>query len=162
MTTQRRGRQAGRGRPIGRRASGRLVWNTAAISTTLTVDTIVGINMDNIGEPATRTAGVIQRVLFPILTVAFDAAATLETRRFRMALALRLSSIDSADFNDLFTSHNDGPDWLIATGRNLRLAATAQAVTVDMTEGFNNGAIDARVKRRRAQDVNTLWLVFQN
>ncbi len=156
MTTQRRGRRSQR---TPRARTSRRVWANSTIATSLTVDAIQIIDMLAIADDFMLFDSTILSVLMTDLFVSFDAAAVLETRQFQIALLTGKNTLDSDDFLSLFAS-NIGPPYMWRTGKQARLAASVQAVTVDFTEGAHE--IRIKAKRRFTENDETLWFVVQN
>ena len=145
-------------RRSGRRTS-RKVWVNRIIQGALTIDTIQLFDMLTSAVDFMKFDSTILRVLFPSLSVSFDATATLGNREFAFSVFTGPENLDSADVPDLFTSGIGQPHMSYAKN-NFRLAATAQSVTTDLRP--NGETLDIKAKRRFKENDTTLWLALQN
>ena len=149
-----------RARTTRRGRTGRDVWvNTSLLNIPQSVD---GLHIQNLllGAPDFMTFDMtINRVIIP--TFVFHAAtlAATGTRQFRWALQVAPKTMDSADFEPLFTD-SVGPPWLATGGAAQLLPAVAGVFT--FTLAGHNGIIDVKAKRRFRENDSTLFLITEN
>jgi len=155
MTTRTsRARRAPRGR------TARMVWVNTNVNFTGIIDGLQ--NLDLLAGAAEFMVfdTTIVQVVIPELNFAFtNNALTTGNRQARAALQVGPTTMDSVDFQDLYSSSIGAP-WMWFSGAGGRIPNTQTTLNLNLAHDENG--VRVKAQRRFRENDSTLWLVVQN
>ncbi len=137
----------------------RRVWVNSLVSKSLTIDSVDIVDLLTGAAEFMLFDSTILGVKIPWLSYSMEAAATNAVREIAFYLMTGKKTLDALDMT-VPRASGVGPSMLYCGGGSACLAATAQSLTIDLTQGVDT--IDIKAKRRFTENDETLWMVIEN
>ena len=144
-----------RGRPRGR--PGRNVWVNENVNASLTLNTVLPINLLTSASDFMTFDTTIRSVIIPDLTFTGTTTAVFGKRQIRCALIVAPTNMDADDFEPLFAD-SIGPPWLGVFGRTVAFGTVATVFSMDLALT----GLRFKAKRRFRENDSTLFMITQN